>query len=212
MVAADLSGEDDRTNLQLFVREIEAMRKVNSPHCVHFYKVVRSESCESRGESSESHVSDMREGAEERSVVVRFATPAPTEKTKGNQPVRLGMLMELADQGDLEQLVRKADGDGECLTVMDRIDLVHKIACGLLWVHREGYVHNDLKPANILVCTKGENRALEPLLADFGGARIGGGGGVYTRVYAAPEVFKGLDRNKASDVYSFGLVGSHQPP
>jgi hypothetical protein len=45
-------------------------------------------------------------------------------------------------------------------------DLVAKIALGLEAIHKEGIVHRDVKPANILIDTSGH-----PYLADFGLAR-----------------------------------------
>jgi len=71
-------------------------------------------------------------------------------------------------------------------------------------VHTLGWVHNDIKPANILFCTP--HRAL---LSDFGTARrVGDQAPAGSLGYASPE--RARDRKRASvaqdDVYGFGRV------
>lgn len=90
--------------------------------------------------------------------------------------------------------------------------LLTRVAAGLAHAHERGIVHQDLKPANILVSDEGE-----PLLLDFNlsastaphqahRARLGG-----TLPYMAPEQlarFAGdpADVSPATDVYSFGVI------
>ena len=80
--------------------------------------------------------------------------------------------------------------------------------CGALeTAHRADTLHRDIKPANVLVNDYGE-----PLLSDFGTARIAGGyktvTGFFTGTlsYTAPEVLAGRPPTVAADMYSLGAT------
>ncbi|HEY8058037.1 MAG TPA: serine/threonine-protein kinase, partial [Acidimicrobiales bacterium] len=90
-------------------------------------------------------------------------------------------------------------------------DLGVKMAGALESAHRAGVLHRDVKPENILVSSFGE-----PVLADFGIARLEGGAHLTasgmvtgTPAHTAPEVMQGQAPTAASDVY--GLASTlHQ--
>jgi hypothetical protein len=90
-------------------------------------------------------------------------------------------------------------------------DIGVKMSGALESAHRAGVLHRDIKPENILVSSLGE-----PVLADFGIARLEGGANLTasgmvtgTPAHAAPETLQGRPPTAASDVY--GLASTlHQ--
>jgi tRNA A-37 threonylcarbamoyl transferase component Bud32 len=82
-------------------------------------------------------------------------------------------------------------------------------ACGLDYAHRNGVVHRDVKPANILVDDDGS-----VYVADFGVASAAGldpltqtGTILGTAGYLAPEQAQGQTSGPAADRYALGVVG-----
>jgi eukaryotic-like serine/threonine-protein kinase len=88
------------------------------------------------------------------------------------------------------------------------VDIARQVADALAATHREGVVHRDVKPANVLVDEKGH-----AWLCDFGIARSAEhsaltreGGLVGTLRYLAPEQVRGEPVDGRSDLYALGLV------
>lgn len=72
-------------------------------------------------------------------------------------------------------------------------------------LHRAGYVHNDLKPEDILIQYDGDS--LRAVLIDLGlAAKPGRSGPGGTLVWAAPERLVGRPGTPASDVWSLGAI------
>lgn len=111
-----------------------------------------------------------------------------------------------------ESLASRLDREGR-LPRATAIRILSEISDALSFAHREGVVHRDVKPENILLDTK-SGRAL---LADFGIARLAGTAGptvtqvgmaVGTPSYMSPEqAFGASDVDGRADIYSLGIVG-----
>jgi formylglycine-generating enzyme required for sulfatase activity len=85
-------------------------------------------------------------------------------------------------------------------------NLIKPICSALGYAHRQGLVHCDLKPGNIMIDKHGK-----VLLADFGIARLTDAAtatmvGAGTPAYMAPEQVKGLDPVPQTDIYALGVV------
>jgi serine/threonine protein kinase len=94
------------------------------------------------------------------------------------------------------------------LNVEEAIDVVAQACRGLDYAHRNGVVHRDVKPGNLLVA---DTAAVK--LADFGIARATDqssitqvGSVLGTAAYLAPEQARGEEAGPRADIYSLGVV------
>lgn len=90
----------------------------------------------------------------------------------------------------------------------EMVGLAIQICEGLQEAHRQGIVHRDIKPGNILVDLKGRAKIL-----DFGLATIKGidkitkaGSTLGTVSYMSPEQTRGEELDNRSDIFSLGVV------
>lgn len=116
------------------------------------------------------------------------------------------IVMEYVDGGTLKDRLKRP------LPVAEAVDFTIQAAEGLECAHRNGIIHRDVKPANILVRRDGHL-----LLSDFGIAKILEGTTNLTRVgtgigtpqYMSPEQGTGQMVDRRSDIYSLGIVLFH---
>ena len=116
------------------------------------------------------------------------------------------IIMPYYERGNYADLV----DDSGPITWEEAVDFGVKIAGALHTAHARGFVHRDVKPANIF---RGEFER-QPILADFGIASFAtpGLGGSFTvkvsttPLYGAPEVLEGDRPTERSDLYSFGAT------
>jgi non-specific serine/threonine protein kinase len=113
------------------------------------------------------------------------------------------IVMRYHPRGSLEARIRSQGP----LVVEEVLRLGVKLAGALEAAHCSGILHRDIKPANILFTEYGE-----PVLADFGIARIEGGFETDADVvtgspaFTAPEVLSGQAPSVFSDIYSLGAT------
>ncbi|MEV5434631.1 serine/threonine-protein kinase, partial [Streptomyces sp. NPDC052682] len=122
---------------------------------------------------------------------------------------RLFLVMELV-QGDSLAGVLARSGP---LPAERVADIAAQAAAGLAVAHRQGVVHRDIKPGNLLLAADGTVK-----IGDFGIARFvddpaaaltATGQIVGTSLYLAPERALGKPAGPAADVYALGCVLYH---
>jgi serine/threonine protein kinase len=119
------------------------------------------------------------------------------------------LVMELIDGEDLRKLLKRGPLPSAAVAQVGA-----DLADALAYIHSQGVVHRDVKPANILMFHSGENDTrLYPKLTDFGIARMvdatmatAVGATIGTANYLSPEQAQSGDIEERSDIYSLGLV------
>ena len=113
------------------------------------------------------------------------------------------LVMELVDGPSLAQLLSSGP-----LGTYRALDMTAQVAWALEAAHRAGIVHQDVKPANLMLSSDGQVK-----LTDFGIACVHGAEPVTcagsisgTSAYLAPERLDGAPASPASDLYSLGIV------
>lgn len=92
--------------------------------------------------------------------------------------------------------------------------IIEQIARGLQAFHRKEMLHQDLRPANIMI----ERSGLVKII-DFGSVRVAGvietapeaddSGALGTAQYGAPEYYLGESGTERSDIFSLGVIAYH---
>jgi serine/threonine protein kinase len=113
------------------------------------------------------------------------------------------VVMELVEGETLADSIRRGPLPSERVA-----DIGARLAEALQYVHAQGLIHRDVKPANVLIGREGRVR-----LTDFGIARLvdaakvtATGLTVGTAAYLSPEQVLGERVGPATDVYALGLV------
>jgi serine/threonine-protein kinase len=114
------------------------------------------------------------------------------------------IVMDYVDGGSLKDLIRQGP-----LETGRAVSIAAQVADALNYAHQQGFVHRDVKPANVLLTRDGR-----PLLADFGIARAldasmhltRTGASIGTPEYMAPEQAEGQPADGRTDIYALGIV------
>lgn len=121
------------------------------------------------------------------------------------------LIMESVRGESLQERLRRG---GPITDIAELRSILRSIAEALAFAHRQGIVHRDVKPSNVLL---GEDGSIK--LADFGVAHAEGlcgltaTGDVFGSFgYIAPELLAGEPATVRSDVYSFGALARELLP
>jgi serine/threonine-protein kinase len=121
----------------------------------------------------------------------------------GEHEGRPFIVMEYLDGGTVHEKLRKGRVDSQ-----QALEWLQQAAAALDAAHRNGVVHRDVKPANLLLDKDGVVR-----VSDFGIASATGmdtltlpGTVLGTAGYLSPEQARGEQATPASDRYAFGVV------
>ncbi len=115
------------------------------------------------------------------------------------------IVMEYVDGMTLREYLNERGGK---LTSRETVHFISQILKALDHAHRNGVVHRDIKPQNIMLLDNGQLRMM-----DFGIARISraenqltGGKAMGSVHYISPEQAKGDETDFTSDIYSVGVM------
>ncbi|ELP94371.1 serine/threonine protein kinase HT1, putative [Entamoeba invadens IP1] len=127
-------------------------------------------------------------------------------------PNKICMVTEFAQFGSLQDLIKHKRSD-EIETKL-RVKMLLDAAKGISYLHKNGILHRDIKPDNILVFSLDVNEKVNAKLTDFGSARnvnllmtnMTFTKGIGTPIYMAPEILKREKYTKSADIFSFGVT------
>jgi NIMA (never in mitosis gene a)-related kinase len=117
----------------------------------------------------------------------------------------LNIVMQIADDGDIESKIQKAIKTGTKIPEDTIWSYLIQIIQGLKYLHDNSIMHRDLKCANVFLIKDGTLK-----LGDLNVSKIVKMGMVYTQTgtpyYASPEVWGDKPYNYKSDLWSVGCI------
>src|ERR1051326_8825271 len=123
-------------------------------------------------------------------------------------PEETVLVLEYLPGGTLASRLAALKRDMRELPIMDALTIAIDVAEGLAHAHRNGIVHRDMKPGNLMFDAEGRVK-----ITDFGLSKLAGGPDftlsdavVGTVRYMSPEQRRGGEADQRSDIYALGLV------
>ena len=115
------------------------------------------------------------------------------------------LIQEYLSGEDLDVKIKRRD----YLPYTEKLLYLLQIARGLAYAHSKGYIHRDVKPANVRILEDGSAKIM-----DFGIAKLAQqdtgltqtGMTLGTAAYLSPEQVRGEDLDLRTDIFSFGIM------
>jgi serine/threonine-protein kinase len=120
----------------------------------------------------------------------------------GEQDGNFYIAMEFMEGTTLQEML----AEKRIVTAEEAIHLSREICKGLDYAHAHGVVHRDVKPANIMITTRGAVKIMDFGIAKAGGSVTSTGTVLGTPNYMSPEQVKGRPLDGRSDIFSFGVI------
>lgn len=119
------------------------------------------------------------------------------------------MVLDLIHGESLRQILLRNQQMGQAMPVQTAVGITAQVGAALDYAHRNGYIHRDIKPGNVLLQPDGR-----AFLTDFGVVKVVGlsrltatGVQIGTPEYMSPEQSTGVGAvSTASDIYSLAIV------
>ena len=129
-----------------------------------------------------------------------------------SEPDDLWLVMQYIEGESLEQTIERSGQAGVSMSMAEVLRIFRQVAAGVAAAHREGLIHRDLKPGNILVRRK--DGVVK--VTDFGIAKVEQDalagksqtkGFVGSPFYTSPEQVTGQrDLDRRVDIYALGIL------
>lgn len=129
---------------------------------------------------------------------------------------RLYIAMRYVPGLPLDKFLERLEANHESLPLSEAMTIVAQVAEGLDYAHKQGVIHRDVKPVNILVNVLDAQIGIQAAITDFGIARITQEKGITTTLaqamgtmtFMSPEQFTGKsdEIDGRSDIYSLGIL------
>lgn len=133
--------------------------------------------------------------------VIRFKE---VYKTKKN---RLCIVMEYAENGDLQQKIKQQSSSGRLFSEQQILDWFTQMCLAIKHVHDRKIIHRDLKTPNIFLTKDNTIK-----VGDFGIAKVlahtreKAKTVVGTPYYLSPEIIEGKEYSTKTDIWSLGII------
>jgi len=126
------------------------------------------------------------------------------------------LVMEYLEGQTLSELLKRV----RPLPEPDAVKIASRVCEALDYMHRQGVVHRDLKPQNVMLCNDGSIRIMDFGIAKALASRrltfVGFTPAMGTPDYMAPEQVRGSRGDQRTDIYSLGAIlyemGTGEPP